>query len=99
MKKEKKKILSQIFGLTRSRIREWRKIFKEELHSSYRSSNIVKLIKFRRLKCSARMEGRTIFKILTGKVTGKRPPSRPKRRWDGNLPKSYRNRCQRKELG
>ena len=27
-------------------------------------------------------EGKSIFKILTGKPTGKRPLGRPRRRWD-----------------
>ena len=43
----------------------------------YRSPNIVRVIKYRRLRWAghlARMgEGRSAFKILTGKPTGKRP--------------------------
>ena len=34
----------------------------------------------------ARMEeGRSVFKILTGKPTGKRPLGRPRRRWEDNI--------------
>ena len=34
----------------------------------------------------ARMEeGRTAFKILTGKPTGKRPLGRPRHRWEDNI--------------
>ena len=34
----------------------------------------------------ARMEeGRNVFKILTGKPTGKRPLERPRRRWEENI--------------
>ena len=34
----------------------------------------------------ARMEeGRSAFKIITGKPTGKRPQGRPRRRWDDNV--------------
>ena len=47
----------------------------------YRSPNIVRVIKSRRLRWAghvARMvEGRSAFKILTGKPTGKRPLGRP----------------------
>ena len=47
------------------------------------------MIKSRRLRWSghvARMEeGRSPFKILTGKPTGKRPLGRPRRRWDDNI--------------
>ena len=51
--------------------------FNEELHSLYRSPNIVRVIKSRRLRWAghlARMEEvRSAFKILTGKPTGERP--------------------------
>ena len=55
----------------------------------YRSPNIVRVIKSRRLRWEchvARMqEGRSAFKILTGKPTGKRPLGRPRRRWEDNI--------------
>ena len=51
----------------------------------YLSPNIVRVIKSRRLRWAghlARMEeGKSSFKILTGKPTGKRPLGRPRRRW------------------
>ena len=47
------------------------------------------MIKSRRLRWAghvARMEeGRSAFKILTGKPTGKRPLGRPRRRWEDNI--------------
>ena len=55
----------------------------------YRSPNIVRVIKSRRLRWAGhgtRMEdGRSAFKILTGKPTGKRPLGRPRRRWVDNF--------------
>ena len=55
----------------------------------YRSPNIVRVIKSRRLRWAgnvARMEeGRSAFKILTGKPTGKRPLGRPRCRWEDNI--------------
>ena len=55
----------------------------------YRSRNIVRVIKSRRLRWAghvARMEeGRSAFKILTGKPTGKRPLGRPRHRWEDNI--------------
>ena len=55
----------------------------------YRSPNIVRVIKCRRLRWAghvARMEeGRSGFKILTGKSTGKSPLGRPRRRWEDNI--------------
>ena len=55
----------------------------------YRSPNIVRVIKYRRLTWAghvARMEeGRSAFKILTGKPTGKRPLGRLRCRWEDNI--------------
>ena len=65
-------------------------VFIEITSSSlYRSPNIVRVIKSRRLRWSAHVarmeEGRSAFKILTGKPTGKRPLGRPRRRWEDNI--------------
>ena len=50
---------------------------------------IVRVIKSRRLRWAGHVvsmeEGRSAFKILTGKPTGKRPLGRPRRRWEGNI--------------
>ena len=55
----------------------------------YRSPNIVRVIKSRRLRWAgdvARMEEhRSAFKILTGTSAGKRPLGRPRRRWEDNI--------------
>ena len=68
---------------------EWRKLHNEELHSLYRSPNPVRVIKSRRLRWAghvARMEeGRSAFKILTGRPIGKRPLGRPTRRWEDDI--------------
>ena len=57
--------------------------------SFYRSPNIVRAIKSRRLRWTghvARMEeGRSAFKILTGKPRGKRSLGRPRRRCEDNI--------------
>ena len=55
------------------------------------------MIKSRRLRWAghvARMEeGRSAFKILTGKPTGKKPLGRPSSRWEDNI------RMDREEIG
>ena len=66
-------------------------------NNNIRSPNIVRVIKLRRLRWTghvARMEeGRSGFKILTSKPTGKRPLWRPRRRWEDNF------RMDLKEIG
>ena len=55
----------------------------------YRSPNIARVIKSRRLRWtgrSARMEeGRSAFKILTDKPIGKRPLGKSRHRWEDNI--------------
>ena len=68
------RILKRIFGTKRCENGEWRKLHNKELHTLYRSPNIVRVIKSRRLRWAgnvARMEeGRSAFKISTGKPIG-----------------------------
>ena len=65
-----------MFGPKRDENGEWRRLHNEELHSLYRSSNIVRVIKSTRLRWAgqvARMkEGKSAFKTLTGTPTGNR---------------------------
>jgi hypothetical protein len=62
---------------------EWRKLHDEELHNLYSSPNIIKMIKSRRARWEghvARMgETRIAYRILVGKLEGKRPLGRPRR--------------------
>ena len=66
-------------------------LHNEELHSLYRSPNtsIISVIIYRILRWAghvARMEeGRSAFKVLTGKPTGKRPLGKRRRRWEDNI--------------
>jgi hypothetical protein len=68
-------ILKRIFGPKRDNNGEWRRLHSEELHSLYRSHNIIRVNKSIRLRWVghvARMEeGRSVFKMLTGKPSGK----------------------------
>ena len=84
----KNRILRRIFGPKRDENGEWRRLHNEVLHSLY-SSPKVRVIKSRRFRWAghvARMEeGRSAFKILTGKPTGKRPLGRPRRRCEDDV--------------
>ena len=68
--------MRRIFGPKRVENGEWRRFHSEELHSLYRSPNIINVIKSRRLRWAghvARMEeSKSAFKIITGEPTGGR---------------------------
>ena len=61
----------------------------EELNDLYSSPNIVRVIKSRRMRWAghvARMgEERGAYRVLVGKLEGKRPLGRTKRRWVDNI--------------
>jgi hypothetical protein len=66
-----------------------RKLHDEELHILYSSSNIIRMIKSRRMRWAghvARMVARrNAYRILVGKPKGKRPLGSPRRRWVDNI--------------
>ena len=67
---------------------ERRRLHNKKLHSFYLSPNRVRVIKPRRLRwlvISQMIEGRSSFKVLIGKPTGKSPLGRPWRRWEDNI--------------
>jgi len=83
-------VLRKIFGPRRDEVtEEWRRLHYEELNVLYSSPNIVQVIKSRRMRWAghvARMgEERGVYRILVGKLEGKRPLGRPRRRWVDNI--------------
>jgi hypothetical protein len=79
----------QIFAPKKEEGGSWRKLYNDELHGLYSSPNIVRAIKPRRMKWAghvARMgEGRGVYRVLVGRLEGKRPLGRPRRRWEDNI--------------
>jgi hypothetical protein len=68
---------------------DWRKLHNEELHNSYSSTNIIRMITSRRMRWAwhiARIGGkRSAYRILVGKPEGKRPAGKPRRMWVDNV--------------
>jgi len=60
----------------------------EELNDLYSSHNIVQVIKSRRMRWAGHVpcmvEERGVYRVLVGKLGGKRPLGRPRHRWVDN---------------
>jgi hypothetical protein len=83
-------VLRRIFGPRRDEVTgEWRRLYNEELNDLYSLPNIVRVIKWRRMRWAghvARMgEERGVYRVLVGKPEGKRSRGRPRRRWVDNI--------------
>jgi hypothetical protein len=57
----------------------------EELHSLYSSPSIIRMIDEMGRACSMHRENRNAWRVLVGKPKGKRPPGRPRHRWENNM--------------
>jgi len=83
------RLLRRIFGHKRDEvIREWRKLYNEELNDVYCSHNIFRVIKSRRMRWAGHVarlrERRGVCRDLVVKPEGKRSLGRPKSRLEDN---------------
>jgi hypothetical protein len=88
LKVSENRVLRRIFGPKREKVtREWRKLHNEELNDLYPSTNIVRAIKSRRMRWAGHVVrmGGYVFRVLVGKPAGKRPPGRPRPRWEDSI--------------
>ena len=84
------RVLRRIFGPKRDEVtREWRKLHNEECNDLYCSPNIVRVITWRSMLWVGHVvqmgERRCIYRVLVGKLEGKRPLWRPRHRWEDNI--------------
>jgi hypothetical protein len=84
------RVLRKMCGLKRDEVTgEWRKLHNEELNDLYCSSNIVWVIKSRRMRWAGHVahigEERGMYRVLVGKPEGERPLERPRHRWEDNI--------------
>jgi hypothetical protein len=67
----------------------WRKLHNEELHNLYSSPSIIRMIKSRRMRRTGHVaqvgEKKNEYKILVGKLQGKRSLGRPRCMWVDNI--------------
>jgi len=83
-------VLRRIFVPRRGEVTgEWRRLHNEELNDLYSSPNIVRVIKWRRMRWAVHVvrmgEERGVYRVLVGKPEGRRPLGRPSRRWVDNI--------------
>jgi hypothetical protein len=70
-------MLRRIYGLKRDEVTgDWRRLHNEELHNLYSSTDIIRMIKLRRMRWVGRV-------ARMGR--GERPLRRPRRRWVDNI--------------
>jgi hypothetical protein len=83
------RVLRRKFGSKCEEDGSWRKLHNDELHRLYSLSNIIRVIKSRRLRWAGHVahmgEGRVVYKVLVVRPEGKIPLRRPRRRWDDNI--------------
>jgi hypothetical protein len=85
-----KRVLRRIFGPKRDVLtRKCRKQRNEELNNMYSSTNIVRVIKSRRMEWAGHVDRtgkkRGVYRVLVGKPDGKRLLGRPRSRWENNI--------------
>jgi len=83
-------VLRRIFGLKRGEVTgECRRLHNEELNDLYCSPNIVRVIKWRRMRSAGHVarvgEERGVNRVLVGKPEGRSPLGRPRHRWVDNI--------------
>ena len=83
-------VLRRIFGPRRDEVTgDWRRLHNKELNDLYSSPNIVRVIKSRRMRWAGHVahmgDERKVYRVLVGKLEGRRPLGRPRCGWVDNI--------------
>jgi hypothetical protein len=85
------RVLRRIFGPKRDEgMGEWKRIHNKELNALYSSPNIIQAITSRKMRwggnvaCMSNRKGGA-YRVLVGRLDGKRPLRRPKSKWENNI--------------
>jgi hypothetical protein len=83
------RVLKRIFWSKRDEVTgDWRKLHNEELNDLYFSASIVRVTVSRRMRWARLVacmgEGRGVYRVLVGKLEGKRPLGRLRFKWEDN---------------
>jgi hypothetical protein len=89
------RLLRRIFGPKKDEVMGgWRKLHNKELHKSYSSPSIIRMVKSRRMRWAGHVtrmrEKRNAYRILVEKPEGEKPLGRPGPRWVYNIKKGLR---------
>jgi hypothetical protein len=84
------RVLRRMFGPKRDETTgEWRRLHNEELNDLYSSSNIICVIKSRRMRWSGHVthmgDKRGAYRILVGRPERRQQLGRPMCRWEDNI--------------
>jgi len=83
-------VLRRIFGPRRDEVTgEWRRLHNEERNDLCYSPSIVRVIKSRKMRWAWHVacmgQERGVYRVLVGKLEGRRPLGRPRHRWVDNI--------------
>ena len=84
------RVLRKVFGPKRDEVTgEWRNLRNEELNDLYSLPNIMRVVKWRRMRWAGHVahmgEDRGVHRVLVGRPEGKKPLGRPRRSWEDNI--------------
>jgi len=90
LKVSENRVLRRIFGPVRDKVTgEWRKLLNEEINYLCCAPNIVGIIKSRRMRLAGHIalmgERRVAYRVLVGRLEGKRQLGKPRRRCEDNI--------------